>query len=382
MNIKIIIRTNATQWGGDMTVISQIIAGLIKIGIDVELISAPFKIEKGTRYILTNTCLDQNTIMSKFINEKYHYYTLPFHEDLRKYFLPSTGMFIIAKQLLNSSNHSNILTELERFPEIINYPNISIPTTAVNNRHVLFNSTKIFPSSLQEEVTIKRDCPYSNIKTIKFPTAINDRFNNLMHSDSFIKNYNIPPGYIIQVGRLETRKNQLGTVLASRDIPIPLVFIASKGYQKEYEKTLINLIKKYRKYPTYLISQNMDEMHDGILYIKKMKNGEKMSWDELQSAYQNSIVNCHPAFYELPGLTYIESNQLGVKTIASKYASISEYMILDPNGSAVSFVDPTNIIDIKEALISCIYYNRTKNYSTPLITIDDYAGQIASEILN
>ena len=49
----------------------------------------------------------------------------------------------------------------------------------------------------------------------------------------------------------------------------------------------------------------------------------------LISAYQNAGLYLHPAFYELPGYTYLEAAKIGTPIIASTWGTIQDYFI-DP----------------------------------------------------
>ena len=378
MKIRIISRPNTSQWGGDLTVINQALSGFKAIGIDASILPGNFKIEGDTNYIITNTCLDQRHLMDGFINAGHSYSCLPFHEDFRNYFVASIGMYNTCRQLLTDSIP---ISELEDYPEIINYAEFANPPFGINNRRVLQNAICNFPSSRKEELTIKRDSPKAHTAVIRLPTDVTDRFQTEKISDIFLDEYGIAPGYILQVGRLEVRKNQISTVLAARDIPVPLVFIVTKGYSPDYEKTFIEIIKKYRKYPTYIISEDMQELNERQLQIKNMKNNEKLDWSVLQSAYQNASVNCHPAFYELPGLTYIESIQLGVKTIVSNRATISEYLESSFDGVDVLAVEPGDIVEIRKAILDCLYGESGEKFKIPVITSQDYVKKLIKRIL-
>jgi glycosyltransferase involved in cell wall biosynthesis len=121
------------------------------------------------------------------------------------------------------------------------------------------------------------------------------------------------------------RKNQLASILAMRNLDIPLVFIATESFYPSYEQLCLQAIQKFRRAPTWVISQNLENTQKGSLRVFSMPNHCKLPFDMLISAYQNAGLHLHPAFCELPGLTYLEAAKLGVPTIASEWTTINDY---------------------------------------------------------
>lgn len=382
MQVEIVVRKNHAQWGGDMNVINQLVEGIQSWGVDAKIQPDIENIKSGSKIILTNTCLDQRALASYLIENKVKYSILPFHEDFKKYFVESFGIIEAITALLGETKYHDFnlnIELLEKYPELISYGNFKPPVSGLLNMQVLSHAEYVFPSSYQEQATVKRDSPDANTQVVYYPTNLEGIFKNIKNN-IFSEKYGIKEKYIIQVGRLESRKNQIYTALASRDIPVPLVFIATKGYQNWYTELLVKVILKYRKYPTYIISQDLDDQDIGNLKIKKMDKGEKLSWEMLGSAYAGALVNVHPAFYELPGLTYIESVYLGVKTICSNNASIKEYFKEEEINSGVFFVEPNNLKAIKKYILEAIYGKAEMKGTLKKISKKEYASQIIQKI--
>jgi len=383
MNIFVHIRNNHQQWGGDLTVIRALERGLSEIGVEVMLGS---DLEKGLDFqhlFLTNTCTDKRGEAEFLKNHNKQYAMLTFHEDFLHYFSSAMGFVKCVEAIIKGEDLGGIPITLDRLaniPSLCSYFGLPPARNGIQNSEVLADASISLPSSEFEERTILRDSPRAKTKVWLAPTglvhewAVGDR---LAFSD-FCR---LRSPYILQVGRLETRKNQLSTVLACADLPIELVFVCTKGYQPWYEKLLVQAVLKYRKYPTVIVSENISSQQAGLLRIVQMPNGKKLSSELLQSAYLGAAVNAHPAFYELPGLTYLESVVCGVQTICSRWTSISEYLVDDDFGSGVHYIDPRSIMELRNALISSIYDPQKVTAKALNVTPRRYAEQIVSSLL-
>jgi glycosyltransferase involved in cell wall biosynthesis len=383
MNIFIQIRTNHQQWGGDLTAIRSLEHGLKELGIDVTLGS---NLEESLGYshvFLTNTCTDKRAD-ADFLNRKSKQYAmLTFHEDFLHYFSSATGFAKCVEALLKGEQLGGLPFTLKRLadnPTLPSYFGLPPARNGILNCDVLRDALISFPTSRFEESTIRRDSPDAKTKVWHSPTGLVHEWSGAGQSD-FAALCGLKSQYVLQVGRLETRKNQLATILAGADLPIELVFVSTKGYQPWYEKLAVEAIIKYRKYPTIIVSENIPSQQIGLLKIVQMPGGQKLSNDMLHSAYTGAIVNCHPAFYELPGLTYLESIHCEVQTICSRWTSVAEYISNDGAGSGIHYVDPRSISEIKNALLASVFDRRSVTAAVLNVTPKRYAEQVVGSLL-
>ncbi|MFS8563144.1 MAG: hypothetical protein LVR00_01940 [Rhabdochlamydiaceae bacterium] len=187
-------------------------------------------------------------------------------------------------------------------------------------------------SSPTELKTMQRDCPECKAKSVFFTSGFVE--SEAAPTSCFLEfSQMASKGYILQVGRFDERKNQLATILSTKDVDIPLVFIATLTTQLEYEKVCLEAIIKYRKAPTLIVSQVIPSMQSGHLKILQMPEGKILPKEMLLSAFFHAALHLHPAFYELPGYTYLESAKLGIPTIASSWATISDYFTDEVTGA-------------------------------------------------
>ena len=367
-----------------MAIINALHAGLQNIGLTTEVNPDIQKAQNFDHTIITNTCTDLRKTAEYLIENKIGYSILPFHEDFLLYNSACKGFYALADGMLNQQKINELQIDLNLIydnPYLSHYLGPRPQPTGFLNTNVLKNAQVVLPTSEFESKTIKRDSPKANVVVCKCPDIISKIFTGIPN-DSFLKLANIPEGYILQVGRLETRKNQLASILACYDIPKTLVFIATKGYQAQYTKSVITAIKQLRKYPTVIVSQEIPPTQDGLLRIISMPDGKKLDYALLESAYKHAAVNLHPAFYELPGLTYLESIYCKIPTIISEWSSALEF-ISGIEGQDYWKVKPFDLNGIRKALIDSLYKKSQQGFTGTVSwqSIDEYAQSVIASIL-
>ncbi|MBP2676135.1 MAG: glycosyltransferase, partial [Deltaproteobacteria bacterium] len=135
--------------------------------------------------------------------------------------------------------------------------------------------------------------------------------------DAFVSRYGVED-FVLCVGRLETRKNQLMLLYALQDDDIPVVFVNSDTIQPEYEALCRRFERKGKTIFTGRIGREM-----------------------LFSAYKAAKVHALPSWYELPGLVSLEACWCGCNVVASEWGTIGEY--LEGHGTYCEPGDPDSI---------------------------------------
>jgi len=144
--------------------------------------------------------------------------------------------------------------------------------------------------------------------------------------------------YIICVGRIEPRKNQLSIIEAVRklreeeDKDIQLVLIGRLNILNHFEYTL-RFKKLLKQYPW-------------IHYI------ERVPYEEIPSYFHFAKVGVSASWFETTGLTSLDALFCGTNAVASGERA-KEYL-----GDTASYCKPDNIISIKEALKKEYYSKR------------------------
>jgi glycosyltransferase involved in cell wall biosynthesis len=326
MKIGLITRRGAeTLWAGDLKALQVIQEGMQQCGASADLVFDFSDIGMYDFLFLSNTCFDlrPNYHALKLHNKPFG--LIAFHEDVEKYKPVQVGFFRYVQGCLKGEYQVESLWEN---PEIFFPLKTKLTFDPLMNGQVLKESEICIGSSPTEVRTLQRDCPGCKAKSVLFTSGFAE--GEVLPNKSFLEfSQQTSKGYILQVGRFDERKNQLATILATKDSAIPLVFIATLTTHLDYEEACLRAIAKYRKAPTLIVSQMIPSMQSGNLRILQMPGGKILSSEMLLSAFFHAALHLHPAFYELPGYTYLESARLGVPTIASSWATVNEYFTDD-----------------------------------------------------
>lgn len=359
MKIGFVLRPNANSiWGGDIKALNVIKSGMEQLNITVSFLSDVSLLSDEDLVFINNTTsslIFSSRIISCFFRKPYC--LIPFHEDFIKYDIPSSGLYRYVRNNLTNEKEKGCDFSIDRLIESPSLPYyFSLPPriVSIENFEAIKNAKICITGSKIEKGTLLRDCPSAKAEVVYLTSGCEGCDGE--GADEFLKLCDLKKGeYLLQVGRLERRKNQLSTVLATKDLDMPLVFISIFKPIKTDVKILIGAILKYRKAPTIIISQNLPAGQHKNLRIISMPNGETLKEHLLQSAFANCGLYIHPAFYELPGYVYLEAAKFGVSIIASKWTSIKEYFSDQKTGKyllddRISYVEPLEIGKMTELI--------------------------------
>lgn len=327
----------AEKWGGDLVALYAIKEGMEKLGHSVQIGSTTEKIADADFVFLSNTCLDLRACYHFVRLLKKPYGVIGFHEDFIQYFGPSRGFYHYVREILKGNLEEGVpfsLDQLYENPHLIHYYAPPPAKRVLLNYEILKNATVCIANSPTEAQTMRRDCPSCNAQVVYWSSGLAEAIEREPHEEFLTFTGLEKRGYLLQVGRFEMRKNQLATILATKDFALPLVFIATATalHSREYLFSCLEAIHKWRKGPTLIVSQELPSCQSGQLTVLQMPQGEKLSPGMLLSAVAHAGLHVHPAFHELPGYTYLESAKLGVPTIASTWTSIRDYFTDEKTG--------------------------------------------------
>lgn len=137
----------------------------------------------------------------------------------------------------------------------------------------------------------------------------------------------LPQDFLLNVGTIEPRKNILPVVKAIKDLDIPLVIV---GKPTRYSQEVIAYIRQ-------------NKMENRIFFF------QGLAMEELAVLYASATVFIYPSIYEGFGIPIIEALYSGTPVITSNMGVFPE-----AGGPTSCYIDPTNISEIKHAIISLL----------------------------
>ena len=179
---------------------------------------------------------------------------------------------------------------------------------------------KIVTNSMAESNELSKVLNIGIDKFVHIYNGVDRDFSKSIDPTIFRRHYGIWDPFLLNVGNIEPRKNQLRLAEAAKRLNHRLVLIGhirDHGYANEL----------FTKYPE-------------IIYIGSISQS-----DLLISAYKACEVFCLPSTLETPGLAAIEAATAGAKIVITAVGSTKEYF----DGS-VSYVDPHSIDSIIDAI--------------------------------
>lgn len=140
----------------------------------------------------------------------------------------------------------------------------------------------------------------------------------------FRQSYNVEGPFILNVGNVEPRKNQLALAHAMHAFP-------------QHKLVLIGHVRE----PSYLQQTILAGLPDQVVYLGPMPHDS----ETLRSAYQACDTFCLPSTLETPGLAALEAAAQGRPLALTEVGSTREYF-----GNAASYLQPNNTESIAKAI--------------------------------
>lgn len=210
----------------------------------------------------------------------------------------------------------------------VGYPDVF--TKKVRNKYSFFcaSSKYVLPNSIEEGRLLQEYIRKPDIMG-KIHVVFNGTDNNLnpiMNEVDFFNKYKIPHDYILQVGRIESVKNQMNVLYSLRkDKDIPIVFIG-KIAEPTYYKKLKRLADK----------------RGNVFFIDAVPH------EDIDSFYNYARLHVLISLRESPGLVSLEAlmNDCPIVISSERYTPVKTYFSNQPY-----IVDPFDIEQIRYTLL-------------------------------
>jgi len=318
LRILMQIRANAlTQRGGDTVLIEKMTEGLRRLGHEVvwdfemQLDWTNFDIAHFVNFA-TPEITEKSARKAKAANLPFVVTTL--YEDWPFFFSPMVENFLFLEEYVKGGQQRSQYQSLyERRTRVA-------PSQPQDNSYTAFHADALIASGQAELETLKRDYPHTEAIVVNH---FGCEVAKVDADPELFRAYSKLDEFILCVGRLEWRKNQLMLLKAMEDSNLPIVFLAgSFTYQPEYE-ALCRQFQRAGK--NYFFPRLEPEM--------------------LASAFAASKVHALPSWFELPGLVSIEAAHYGTQVVASEYGTIKDYL-----GEDAFYCTPDSPESIRKAI--------------------------------
>lgn len=193
---------------------------------------------------------------------------------------------------------------------------------------------RIVTNSNMESDTISQVLSLPREKFFTVYNGFDEFFLKDIGGDLFRRTYGIEGKYVLNIGNIEPRKNQLMLVRAMKSFPdIRLVLI---GHKRD------------RVYAEQVLSEGGNQIN----YIGPLPQGDMML-----SAYQACELFCLPSTLETPGLAALEASAQGAPLLVTSEGSCAEYF-----GDSAIYVNPKSLDSLREKLNLILHNKCPKNY--------------------
>jgi len=183
------------------------------------------------------------------------------------------------------------------------------------------------PNSQAEARFIEREWRVGaqNIEVV--PNGVDRKFRDGAREE-FARQFGIKD-FVLCVGRIEPRKNQLGLIRALKGVDIPVVFVGSA----------------FTTFSPMYYSQCRAEAGQNVRFIDHIAHDDSL----LASAYKAASVFALPSWYETPGLAALEAALAGTPVVITEGGCTREYF-----RDFVLYVNPRHISDITAKVLQAL----------------------------
>ena len=181
-------------------------------------------------------------------------------------------------------------------------------------RHQLSLADRVITNSEMESDTLARVLELDRSKFAAVYNGVDEVFQKKPSPDLFRSNFNVRSRFVLNVGNIEPRKNQLGLAQAMASLP-------------DHELILIGHIRD----AAYFDKVKEVAPEGRFRYLGPLDHHSEL----LRSAYQACDLFCLPSTLETPGLAALEAATQGCRQVITEEGSTREYF-----GDEAIYVSP------------------------------------------
>lgn len=240
-------------------------------------------------------------------------------------------------------------TRISSIPRRLGIPMISYKHL---QRETLNFADMVVASSHTEASHLQRifGVPWKKLRVI--PVGVSESFAEAS-KELFLKRYGFED-FIICVGRVEPRKNQLGLLRATKDLGVPVVIIGDYSVEPEYYQRCLKV------------------EHPNVYFLGRIEHNHPI----LKSAYAASRILAMPSTVEYPGLVAMEAALAGSRLVVTKFGNTKEYF-----GENAIYVNPYSVNSIKDGILKAMELPDLKVTELKQVILEKFTWTRIAEIL-
>jgi len=314
-------RPNATsQRGGDTVVMERTAEGLRSAGISVTIDLEGR--EDPAHYDLVHLFNFATPDFTRKLAERAHAGGTPFVvttlcEDVARFHNRSLA---VAQTLIEYAQNGDI-AQYEARRAIWN----SQPAApSFDNSWTVANAAALLTNGANESESLLRQ--YPNCKSFVV-VPLGHEVATADDGSLFAQRYGVKD-FVLSVGRFENRKNQLMLLKALEESELTVVLVSGGfSYQPEYDRAVRGFKRKGR---TVVV--------------------ERLSAEELASAYNAARIHALPSWFELPGLVSLEAGSYGRNVVVTDCGTTRDYL-----GDDAFYAAPDDASSVYNAVMAAYY---------------------------
>ncbi len=207
---------------------------------------------------------------------------------------------------------------------------VIFPVLPSARRKILLLADKILPNSYSELLQVSRLFSISKKKMQVVPLGVDEKFVQAERNE-FITKFGIKE-FVLSVGRIEPRKNQLNLIKVMQGLGKQLVIIGDpvSGYESYFQQCKA------------VAAEN------GLfktIFINRVEHSDSL----LSSAYAACSVFILQGWFETPGLVALEAGLAGAKLVVTCGGSTRDYFL-----DYVEYFNPASTYSMRQAILRAI----------------------------
>lgn len=193
-------------------------------------------------------------------------------------------------------------------------------------KNLMRGASALLPNTEAEKNLVQKIFLRGPIPSVVVPNGAEDRFATA-DPRPFIEKYGISKPFVLNVGRLENRKNQINLIRASKQAGFDLIIIG-KDLHTEYSRQC-----------------KAEAEGSNVRFIEPIAHEDPL----LASAYAACTVFALPSTLETPGIAAIEAGLAGAKIVITPNGGPKEYF-----GHMALYPDPDSPTDIANCIVKSL----------------------------